>query len=666
MKNLKIGTRIGGGFAVVLVVLVGLAFEGVTSLSGVGGLFGEYRNLSRTSVEVGRVQANLLEARLGVKDFLQSGHDQSMTQVRERGETAVQVAREAAELAENPEHKETLARMKERFGEYLAGFDDVVGFQGQRNTAFAVLNDVGPQIERDLSSIMQSAYADADAEAAYFAGQTLRNLLLARLSVMKFMEDNSDAARDRMKSEWTAFENGTDALLARLQNPERRRLAVSVQENGKVYAAAFDELYDAIKARNAVVQGQLDVVGPEIAESIEDLKLAVKDRQDTVGPQAAETIDFTISSNIVVAILAVLAGAAVAFFISRGITRPVTAMTVAMARLAEKDMSVDIPAVGQKDEIGAMAQAVLVFKENMIKADQLQQAAEKEQASREARARRIESLNNEFDKAVGGVLSTVSSAADELQTTAQSMASIAEETNTQATTVAAASEQASTNVQTVSAAAEELSSSINEIARQVSHSSEISRSASERAAQTQKVVHGLANTATKIGEVVDLITDIADQTNLLALNATIEAARAGDAGKGFAVVANEVKSLAGQTGRATEDISRQVASVQTETAAAVTAIEEIVAAINEVNDVASTIASAVEEQNAATQEIARNVEQAAAGSQEVSSNIGAVTQAANEAGSASEQVLSAAQELSRQSATMRNVVTKFLEDVRSA
>jgi methyl-accepting chemotaxis protein len=365
-------------------------------------------------------------------------------------------------------------------------------------------------------------------------------------------------------------------------------------------------------------------------------------------------------------------GAAVALSLVVGgilrgaIAKPIVAMTDAMGRLAEGDTATPIPAQGRGDEIGAMAAAVQVFKDNAIRANRLAAEKEAEQAAREARTHAIERLTTEFDRAVTASLSVVSGAAGGLESTAQGLSANADQTNRQATIVAAATEEASTSVETVAAAAEELASSIAEIGRQVEHSNKVSRAASSEASRTNETVKGLAESSARIGEVVSLITDIASQTNLLALNATIEAARAGDAGKGFAVVANEVKNLANQTSRATDEIGTQITAVQTATSAAVAAIAGIVGRIEEINQIATAIASAVEQQSAATTEIARNIQQAAQGTQEVSSNIAGVTQAAGETGSAAAEVLSSARSLSRQAADLKGVVDGFLHGVQAA
>ena len=365
-----------------------------------------------------------------------------------------------------------------------------------------------------------------------------------------------------------------------------------------------------------------------------------------------------------VAILAVRAGIGV--FVSRGITGPIAGLTGAMGRLADGEHGVDIPGGGRGDELGQMAAAVLVFKENMIRARELAEQEAASQAQREARAQTIERLTAEFERETGLVMNTVASAATEMQATASSMSAAAEQTSAQSTVVAAASEQASANVQTVASAAEELSASIGEISRQVSHSAQIAGKAVTEAERTNIQVQGLTEAAQKIGEVVQMITGIAGQTNLLALNATIEAARAGDAGKGFAVVASEVKNLANETAKATEQITDQIAAVQQATREAVAAIQSIGGTIGEISDISTMIASAMREQGAATQEIARNVAQASVGTHEVSTNIVGVSHAAVSTGASAEQVLGVASELSQQSELLRGKVVHFLSGIKAA
>ncbi len=383
--------------------------------------------------------------------------------------------------------------------------------------------------------------------------------------------------------------------------------------------------------------------------------------------KAAEDVQVH-ARNITLFVMAVVVALslAAAMMLKNGIATPIIAMTDAMRRLAEGDKSVEIPAHGRKDEVGAMADAVEVFKQNAIEAERLAAEQEAARAERERRAAAIESLTRDFDLKVSQVLNIVTGACTELDATAQTLSATAEQTNSQATTVAAATEQASASVQTVATAAEELSASIGEIGRQVETASRISQATADDAQRTNTTVKDLADSSAHIGTVINLINDIASQTNLLALNATIEAARAGEAGKGFAVVAGEVKNLANQTAKATEEISNQVAAVQDSTQNVVTAIGQIVGQIGELSQINATIASAVEEQAAAATEIARNVQQAAAGTQEVSSTIVGVSQAAGETGAASKQMLAASQSLSAEAISLKDVVEDFLNGVRAA
>jgi len=361
-----------------------------------------------------------------------------------------------------------------------------------------------------------------------------------------------------------------------------------------------------------------------------------------------------------------LAAVALVTVLSRHIGGGVIRLVKVTERLASRDYTVDVPETSRHDEIGQLAKAVAVLRDGAAEAEALRHRQEslKQEAEAERRSGLLKVANG-FEGSVKRVADNITSAASQLEDAAQTVSGAVDTASNQANSVAAAAEQASANVATVATAAEELSASISEISRQVQSSSSISAEAVTEAQRTNELVEGLAQTATRIGEVVGLINDIASQTNLLALNATIEAARAGEAGKGFAVVANEVKSLATQTSRATEEISSQIGAVQGATQQAVNAIRAIVTTITRINEIAGAIAAAVEEQGAATQEIARNVQQAAAGTAQVTSYLGDLTMAASEAGSSAGGMLTATQALVAEARTLRSEVDGFLAGIRA-
>jgi methyl-accepting chemotaxis protein len=407
--------------------------------------------------------------------------------------------------------------------------------------------------------------------------------------------------------------------------------------------------------------------GAAIAAAIETMRSAFEADSGRAEQAAAANIAWT-NQAVLAAVGGVLAlGVLMGWLIGRSIARPISSITGSMQALAAGELARDIPALARKDEVGAMARALAVFRDGLTRAKTLESegAAERERAEGEKRAAMLKMAEG-FEESVGGVVEGVASAAGDMQSSAQSLSATAEETSRQAGAVAAASEQATVNVQTVASAAEELNASIGEIGRQASSSAQIAGRAVSEAERTNQTIRGLAEAAQKIGDVLKLISDIAGQTNLLALNATIEAARAGEAGKGFAVVASEVKSLATQTAKATEDIASQINSIQAATGGAVKAIEGIGKTIAELNNTATAIAAAVEQQGAATREIARNVGQAAQGTTEVSNTITGVNRAAGETGTAASHVLSAAGALAGQSATLRQAVDEFLARIRAA
>jgi methyl-accepting chemotaxis protein len=370
--------------------------------------------------------------------------------------------------------------------------------------------------------------------------------------------------------------------------------------------------------------------------------------------------------SIIAASLGIGAGLAVALaIIVLSVVRPLNGMTLAMARLSDGAWETEVPFSSRKDEIGGMARALLIFKQNGIEAARLRHEAEQEQLERERRRVVLERSVTEFDASAGMVMAAVVSASSELQAAAESLASSAEETTHQSSAVTRAADEARGNVQSVAAAGDELSVSISEILRQAQQSSETATDAVAAANETNAKVQELAAAANKIGRVIEMIQSIASQTNLLALNATIEAARAGDAGRGFAVVASEVKELANQTTRATNEISGMIAGIQGVTGETIASIQSISHKIENIHTVAGVIARSVEEQGRATTEIARNVQQAAIGTNDVSNSIAHVNEAAASTGAASAQVMSAASDLSRQSEQLRTEMDKFFIAARA-
>jgi methyl-accepting chemotaxis protein len=387
---------------------------------------------------------------------------------------------------------------------------------------------------------------------------------------------------------------------------------------------------------------------------------------DKASAAAADTYSSSFTMLALILVIAVIAGIAVSVLLVRDVSTGIASIVKPMQALGEGDLSAEVPHRGEQTEMGAMANALQVFKEALIDKKAADEAAARDAEAKIERGRRVDNVTRQFETMIGEIVETVSHASSQLEASAGSLTSTAERSQQLATTVASASEEATSNVQSVASATEEMSSSINEISRQVQDSARIASEAVGQARSTTDRVSELSKAATRIGDVVELINTIAGQTNLLALNATIEAARAGEAGRGFAVVASEVKALAEQTAKATGEIGQQISGIQAATQDSVNAIKTISGTIERLSEISSAIAAAVEEQGAATQEISRNVQQAARGTQQVSANITDVQRGATETGSASSQVLSAAQTLSGDSKRLKQEVSKFLTSVRAA
>ena len=367
---------------------------------------------------------------------------------------------------------------------------------------------------------------------------------------------------------------------------------------------------------------------------------------------------------IAITVISIVITIIISSMITRSINQSFSQMVSSMNNLAKGNIEIELPPE-TNNEMGEMAKALRIFKENKINADRLAEEQKQEQYNQIERGKKIEIITKDFENSVSDLVNGLAAASTELDATAQSMSGIAKETTEQTKTMSSASASTSDNIQTVAKASEGLSESIRELSQQVQNTSQAANSAASDVGRAAEQIEGLLSASEKIGTVVSLIQDIAEQTNLLALNATIESARAGEAGKGFAVVASEVKSLAQETSKATEQIAEEVNAVQNEVRSAVDAIKNIDVKIRDVNTASSAIAAAIEEQNATTEEIMRNTQTSAISMQELNGNVASVDDAAQTTGNAADDVLSASSELGRQTDILKQKVAEFLENVKS-
>jgi methyl-accepting chemotaxis protein len=697
--SMRIGGRLIAGFGALCAVLAVAVVYTINVIGGVTPTIDRMVNLRvPVAVESTELVGNLYSTLATLRGYLLTGNPQGKADRaamwKELDTTSAAFERKVEQFT-NPENKRKWAEAKGLLTEFRSAQEkaETLAFTPDAFPATKLLlNEAAPRATLMFAEISkmidEEEKLDATAERKRLLkamADTRGNLAAATAQLRMFLISGDKANKDEFARLWGNFERGhaaVEAQKALLTPTQRTAFEAIVKARGEF--APLPERMFAIRESaqwNAPVHILVTEAAPR-ALKILDLLDGPKQADGTRmgGIKSNQKIMLAQESTLVqdgMAFLArmqwvLLAGglalaAAIGFFTMRSIVPPIRRMTGAMAELAAGDTTVAVPGTTRKDELGEMAGAVQVFKDNMIEAERLRaEQAESEKRVAAQRKADMHKLADDFQAAVGGIVETVSSASTELEAAAGTLTRTAEVTQELSGAVAAASEQASANVQSVASATEEMTSSVNEISRQVQESSRIASEAVRQAELTDTRIGELSKAAGRIGDVVKLITAIAEQTNLLALNATIEAARAGEAGRGFAVVASEVKQLASQTAKATDEIGTQIAGMQTATQDSVAAIKEIGGTIGRISEIAATIAAAVEEQGAATQEIARNVGEAAKGTQQVASNITDVNRGASETGSASSQVLSSAQSLSSESNHLKLEVDKFLMTVRAA
>jgi methyl-accepting chemotaxis protein len=566
----------------------------------------------------------------------------------------------------NPAGLEQITRLAREFRTFTKIFADILKVKSE--SALVTQNQLtrgGTMLRYKLDDLASNA-AEAELPAVELGAKQVTAQYQAATALANTFVINSD-------------QTVAASALARLKFVENSLRAISstdekIVQSVKEVSALLDEYR---KSLGKLVENSksIDELTAEMAESATAImqgsgamKVALLSDQQRLESESDASIGETERLIAMLAAGGFLLGGVLAVLLGKGISRPMTAMCKAMRELAGGNFDVVLPGLGRRDELGEMAAAVEEFKLQAIAKAERDAAAQDAQNRASSAARRTELIRfaDDFEAAVGAIVSNVSSSAVQLESAAGTLTRTAETTQNLSSRVAGASEEASSNMQSVATATEELSASVDEIGRRVRESNKIAEAAVLQAQQTDGRIGKLSRAAQQIGDVVKLITAIAEQTNLLALNATIESARAGEAGRGFAVVASEVKSLAGQTAKATDEISSHISGMQDATQESVAAIKEIGGTIAEISNIASSIASAVEQQSSATREIARSVQTVAQGTQQAAANIMQVNRGATETGSASEEVLNSAKSLSTESTRLREELDRFMANIRAA
>ncbi|MBR1225130.1 HAMP domain-containing protein [Bradyrhizobium sp. AUGA SZCCT0176] len=663
---LRFRAKIMLGFAVTLAISgasMGFAFMGFERISA--GVASYQQRV--TEADLARnIDRELVSYRLLARYFQETGKQEDSKAALAAEASLRDAILQSMKITVNPARLDQLTKLEWEFRTFSKIFAEIVSIREDSaqiaqnkltRSAFSLrykLDDLSSKADdSELQTIQDGVrkvtdqFQAATALANMFVANADKTVATSAMARLKFVEKSLRAVSSKNEG----INQGLNETSAMLED----------------YRQALDKLID-----NAKEIDRLSVEMTGAAATISQGSIAIKSDllsdQKRLESESQGTIRETKDLILMLAAGAFVLGLIWAFLLGNGISRPIASMCLAMRKLAAGNFEVVLPGLGRKDELGEMAAAVEEFKLQAVA------KAERDAANQEARnkasaaARRAELIRfaDEFDTAVGSIVTNVSASAVRIEGAAGTLTQTADTTRTLSSQLAGASEKASSNMQSVASAIEELSVSVNGIGRRVNESSRIADQAVRQAEQTDARIGKLSGAAEEIGDVIKLITAIAKQTNLLALNATIEAARAGEAGHGFAVVASEVKSLASQTARATDEISNHISGMQAATQDSVAAIKEIGGTIGQISNIATTIAREVEQQSSTTQEITRSVQNVAQGTQEAATSVMLVNRGATQTGSASEEVLNSARSLSAESTRLREELDRFMANIRAA
>jgi methyl-accepting chemotaxis protein len=656
IASVSVRTRIIG---LALVPVVGFLANGVAFTAGQNGVADAFANVGTAAAlaDASReFKLTLASMQIAAKDYVAQPSDER-AKAFEAAQTLTTSNFDRIAAAANDMLPQDIGQVRQRLGELRLNFDYLIeeqkalGYSDNQGTRKR-LDDAAAQIEQLISDGIQ-VLSESERDWLMLA------LLMMRRYEAQYRFDRNPATWELFFKSYRGFEEKLSALL--LDDQVRARLGDLVKGYSSTLAQWNRQSQNILKSLSDIIE-----TSQQLAPQSQAIISMAEHRAEASAIALAQSQSHIRTFIVGVGAAAVLIGLLFSWLVGRSITRPLNGLTGAMTKLAAGDTSARIPATEAKDELGAMARTVIVFRDTMIERERLAAGEAATNREREHRTDAIAATITRFEMSVDQALSKVREAAGRLEVTSTQLHSAADQVSAESRTAEERVGVASGNVTAAAGAVEELAASISEIAGQANRSTEVAARAVKDARRTAHTMSDLGVAATRIGEVVGLIQAIAGQTNLLALNATIEAARAGEAGKGFAVVASEVKSLAGQTAKATEEIAGQVGAIQSAVAEAAHAIEQVNTVIEEISQIAGTVAVTVEEQNRAVASISEGVNRASTEARTSAESMSRLAGTSRDARATAADVKSLADTLSQEAESLNGEVRRFLTDVQAA